>query len=313
MTKYKRLFSELGPGSVSDSQISGISSADYTQYSISFKGESSLYLMEDKNIIKKIKKLLGNGQKKLTMDLDSFGEFQTKIGNKTFKINCGDTIEFFRTDKDISDLVGLSRDESIELFSAIKACIQVSNIFKDRFGNLNLDEVYDEKDFIKEMKKVLPNQTYEFAAIEGESSIVNGIEYSYFNDKLYVNKGSYKVYSYSNRSKKFSLDAISDAVYKKSQFKMVDSIKQMKDKDKYYVLGEDNYERLVNDLKEIQNQIKKGSRVSSIREKLYLNILNKLGYKVNKDRTSGVFKVTVPAQEINESRRKFLNEYLKLQ
>lgn len=315
MIKYKRLFSELGPGSVSDSQVSGIASADYKQYSVSFKGISYLH-PEEQKILKKIKQLLNKGSKKLTMDLTIFGAFSTKIGNKTFEIYCDDSIEFKRTDKDISKLVKLSKDELVELFSAIKACIQISNILKNKSGDFILEEFFDGDDFIKEMKKLLPTQTYEFSPIKGEGTvIVNGAQYHFSEMRVYIDPEHYDIYSYSARAKKFQLltaRAVGGVEYSKSKVKLADDVKQMKDKDKFYVLGKDNYQSLMDDLKEIELKTKRGKRLSSIRERLYLNILQKLGYKVIKDRIYNSFKVTVPASEINESRKKFLDEYLKI-
>lgn len=281
MKRYKKLFSELGPGDISDKQISKIEkSPDIFEYSILFEFNNRY-----------LKPLFGRG-KKVKVDLN-FKQFFTTIGDKKYIIEIEDFLEisFKEEGMPVTGFSRLSQDETIELFSIIKACCQLK-VLGLEFDGLNSRSPFRGSSdiFYKRLlssESQSKNYTFNFFPVKTIPKLtedeLKGLHFDGMSNELYISGKTYGITFVSKSQTLENVPIIYDLkkkiFYKDLSRSITDSRLKIKGKDEGFgfFIDEDKNNELMERITNIQNKF---SRYSRIRERLYTRLIQRLGFQM---------------------------------
>jgi len=260
-----------------------------------------------------LKPLFGRG-KQIKSDL-YFKQFSTTIGGKNYTIEVEDFLEIsFKEDgRPITAFSRLSQEETIELFSLVKACCQLK-VLSLEFENLKHNPPFTgrSKDFYKNLlssESESKSYVFNFYPIKTIPKLtedeLKGLHFDGMSNELFI---SGKTYGISFVSKSQTLDNV-PIVYdlKKGIFfkdlskALTDDKLKIKGKDEGYgfFVDEDKKNELMGRITNIQNKF---SRYSRIRERLYTKLIQKLGFQMK-----GNDKFILPQDRVQKLKDQFKN------
>lgn len=303
MRSYKKLFTELGPGDISDKQITKIEkSPDIFQHSVLFQFNNRY-----------LKPLFGRG-KEIKADL-YLKQFSTRIGEKGYTIEVEDFLEisFKEEGRPVTAFSRLSQEETIELFSLVKACCQLK-ILGLQFENLKYNPPFRgrAKEFYTNLlssESQTESYLFNFYPVKTIPKLsedeLKGLHFDGMSNELYI---SGKTYGITFVSKSQTLENVpilydlkKNVFYKDLSRSITDDKLKIKGKDEGFgfFIDEDKKNELMERITNIQNKF---SRYSKIRERLYTKLIQKLGFEMK-----GNDQFIFPKEEVQKLKDQFKN------